>query len=153
MPVRALLLTVPPMKPCFFRARRAALPLALAAALPTLLIVPGFAWAQTALPEIKITATRFAEEASSLSFGVSTLTVDEIQASGATTVNEAITRLLGIPGRLDTSGGNNYTLDLRGFGASADSNQVVVVDGLRLNEADLSGTGLASLPKIGRAHV
>lgn len=106
----------------------------------------GSAHAQTVLPEVKVTATRFSEDASSLAFGVSVITAAEIQASGATTVNEAITRLLGVPGRLDTSGGNNYSLDLRGFGATADSNQVVVVDGLRLNEIDLSGTGLASIP-------
>ena len=146
MPVRVLLLIDLPMKTCFYRARRAALPLALAAAFPSLMVVSGSAYAQNSLPEVKVTATRFAEDASSLAFGVSVITAEEIQASGATTVNEAISRLLGVPGRLDTSGGNNYTLDLRGFGATADSNQVVVVDGLRLNEADLSGTGLASIP-------
>jgi iron complex outermembrane recepter protein len=138
-------LIVLPMKSYFFSARRAALALALAAAFPGLSVVVGSAHAQAVLVEVKVTATRFAEDASSLAFGVSVITAEEIQASGATTVNEAITRLLGVPGRLDTSGGNNYTLDLRGFGATADSNQVVVVDGLRLNEADLSGTGLSSI--------
>jgi iron complex outermembrane recepter protein len=146
MPVRALLSMDLPMKPCLLRARPAALSLALAAAFAAIFFVTGSAQAQSSLPEVKVVATRFAEDASSLAFGVSSISAEEIQASGATTVNEAITRLLGVPGRLDISGGNNYSLDLRGFGSTADSNQVVVVDGLRLNEADLSGTGLSSIP-------
>ena len=34
-------------------------------------------------------------------------------------------KLLGVPGRLDLYGGGDYGLDLRGFGRTADSNQVV----------------------------
>lgn len=119
-------------------ARLAALPLALAVAFPS--------FAQTQLKEVLVTATRFTESAESLPFGVSVVTAEDIQASGVNSVNEAVMKLLGVPGRLDTSGGNNYTLDLRGFGASADSNQVVIVDGLRLNEADLSSASLAAIP-------
>ncbi len=124
--------------PCGVSARLCAVPLALAATFPLL--------AQPRLPEITVTATRFAEPAGSLPFGVSVITAEQIRASGAGTVNEAVMKLLGVVGRLDTSGGNNYSLDLRGFGATSDSNQVVIVDGLRLNEADLTSAGLASIP-------
>ncbi len=119
-------------------ARLAALPLALAAAFPS--------FAQTQLKDVVVTATRFPESAASLPFGVSVITAEDIQASGVNSVNEAVMKLLGVPGRLDTSGGNNYTLDLRGFGVTADSNQLVIVDGLRLNEADQATAGLASIP-------
>lgn len=54
-------------------------------------------------------------------------------------------KVLGVPGRLDTSGANSYGLDLRGFGQTADSNQVVIVDGHRLNEQDLSNAALGSI--------
>jgi iron complex outermembrane receptor protein len=118
--------------------RLAAFPVALLAAYP--------AWSQTQLPEMVVSATRFAEPAATLPFGVSVITAQEIQAAGVSTVNEAIMKLLGVVGRLDTSGGNNYALDLRGFGIAADSNQVVIVDGLRLNEADLTSAGLSSIP-------
>jgi len=104
------------------------------------------AWAQTRLPEVVVTATRFAEPAAVLPFGVGVLTAAEIQSSGASTVSEAVMKLLGVVGRIDTAGGTNYTLDLRGFGATAGSNQIVIVDGLRLNEADLSSAGLSSIP-------
>lgn len=126
------------MKTFALRARFAALPLALSAVFPAV--------AQTQLKEVVVTATRFPEPANSLPFGVSVISAADIQASGANSINEAVMKLLGVPGRLDTSGGNNYTLDLRGFGVTADSNQVVIVDGLRLNEGDLSSAGLASIP-------
>ncbi len=122
--------------------RLAALPLALAAAFPLL----AQSQVSRTLNDVLVTATRFAESAAPLPFGVSVITAKEIQASGANSVNEAVMKLLGVAGRLDTSGGNNYTLDLRGFGVTADSNQLVIVDGLRLNEADLSTAGLASIP-------
>ncbi len=101
--------------------------------------------AQTSLPPVAVTATRFPTAAADLPFGVSVLTADEIRSSGATTVNDAIMKLLGVPGRLDFNGGGDYGLDLRGFGATADNNQVVVVDGIRISEADLGGTRLAGI--------
>lgn len=101
--------------------------------------------ADVRLQPVTVTATRFAQNAVDLPFGISVLTDDEIKASGVTTVNEAIMKLLGVPGRLDLYGGGDYGLDLRGFGTTADSNQVVVVDGIRINEADLGGTRLAGI--------
>src|SRR6185369_2745656 len=120
--------------------RATALTLALAAVFPC-------AFAQTAaLKETVVTATRFAEPLQSLPFGVSVITADDIQASGAATVNEALMRVLGIVGRQDLFGGREYALDLRGFGGTADNNQVVIVDGLRVSEADLGGSRLAGIP-------
>jgi iron complex outermembrane receptor protein len=120
--------------------RASALSLALAAAFP-------FSFAQTpALKETVVTATRFAEPAQSLPLGVSVITADDIRASGAATINEALVRVLGVVGRQDFFGGGEYGLDLRGFGATADNNQVVIVDGLRFSEADLGGTRLAGIP-------
>lgn len=129
------------MKTRNLRAQLGALPLALMAT---------FSHAQTQpvaiLAETVVTATRFAEEAATLPMGVSVITATDIRTSGATTVNEAVMRLLGAPGRLDMYGGGNYTLDLRGFGETANSNQIIVLDGLRLNEADLGAPRLSGIP-------
>lgn len=132
------------MKTLPLRARRAALPLAiLAGSIPC-------AWAQSSAPyELQptvVAATRFAESLQSLPQGVSVITADQIRQSGVSTVNEAVMKLLGVPGRQDLYGGGDYSLDLRGFGSTADSNQVVILDGVRLNEADLGGTRLAGIP-------
>ncbi|HSW18076.1 MAG TPA: TonB-dependent receptor [Ramlibacter sp.] len=117
------------------------------------LVASPFVLAQTAtpapsrqLPETVVTAPRFAEDAMSLPLGVSVITADEIRASGATSVNEALIRVLGIPGKVDFYGVGDYGVDLRGFGATADSNQVVVLDGVRVSESDMGGTRLATIP-------
>jgi iron complex outermembrane receptor protein len=98
------------------------------------------------LPEVRVTAPRFADTERTLPYGVSVIDAGEIRASGASNVNEAIMRLLGVPGRVDFYGGGEYSLDLRGFGVSADNNQVIVVDGVRISEADLGGTRLVGIP-------
>ncbi|TFZ06363.1 TonB-dependent receptor [Ramlibacter henchirensis] len=121
--------------------RLARLPLALAALVPFALSAQ-----PAALKETVVTATRFPEPARPLPFGVSVITAQEIERSGAATINEALMRILGIVGRQDLFGGGEYNLDLRGFGATADNNQVIIVDGVRLSESDLGGTRLAGIP-------
>ena len=98
------------------------------------------------LKETRVTATRFPEPEQSLPLGVSTITADEIRASGATNITQAVMRLLGVVGRQDFFGGGEYSLDLRGFGPTADNNQVVVLDGIRISESDLSAPRLAGIP-------
>jgi iron complex outermembrane receptor protein len=130
------------MKNCILRAPLAALPLAVLATFSS----HAQTVASSDLPETMVTATRFTETLASLPMGVSVITADQIRATGASTVNEAVMKLLGVPGRQDSYGGGDYALDLRGFGTTSDSNQVVVLDGVRLNEADLGGTRLAGIP-------
>lgn len=132
------------MKTRVYCARLAALPLALAAAFPTLAQTPPATFS-AALKETVVTATRFAELNAVTAYGVSVITAEEIKNSGAATVNEAISKLLGVPARIDFFGSGNSTLDLRGFGPAATSNQVLIVDGLRLNEADLSSPLLSGI--------
>lgn len=143
-PVRVLKRVLSIMNAPSFSPRATALSLALAAAWPG-------ACAQVvaqriSLPDTVITATRFAEPLQSLPLGVSVITADDIRASGAANINEALMRVLGVVGRQDFYGGGEYNLDLRGFGVTADNNQVVIVDGLRFSEADLGGTRLAGIP-------
>lgn len=123
------------------RAPLAALPLAILATFPAL----AQSLATTGLSETVVTATRFAQESDTLPIGVSVITAEDIRSSGATTVNEAVMRLLGVVGRLDFYGGGNYSLDLRGFGQASDSNQIIVVDGVRVNEADLAAPRLSGI--------
>ncbi len=133
------------MKTCISSLRLAALPLALASAFAAPSV---FAQTQpvTTLNEVLVTANRAPGSRESQPFGTSVISAEDIQRAGAVTVNDAIMRILGIPGRQDYYGGGDYALDLRGFGTTADSNQVVIVDGIRINEADLGGTRLAGIP-------
>ena len=104
------------------------------------------AQAAASLDQVVVTGSRFSDDPRGLPFGVSVITAQDIRRSGAGTVNEAVMKLLGVPGRLDLYGGGEYALDLRGFGSTSDSNMVIVVDGLRLSEGDLGGTRLAGIP-------
>ncbi|MDP4300599.1 TonB-dependent receptor [Leptothrix discophora] len=98
------------------------------------------------LPQVVISGTRFADAADSQPIGISVITAEQISRGGYTTLNEAVMRQLGVPGRLDLNGGGEYALDLRGFGGTSDSNMVIVVDGIRVSEGDTGGTRLAGIP-------
>jgi iron complex outermembrane recepter protein len=95
---------------------------------------------------VVISATRMPQDPRLLPQGVQIITAKEIQDSGASTANEAIRWVGGVPGRIDSTGGRDQTLDLRGFGATASSNVVILVDGIRQNEGDSSGGALSWIP-------
>ena len=118
---------------------------------PTLLAVSlSHAQTQTAparsLSETVVTAARTPQDPTLLPQGVLVITAEQIQAAGMTHANEAIRWLGGVVGRIDTSGGRDQTLDLRGFGEAASSNVVILVDGVRQNEGDSAGASLSWIP-------
>ena len=118
----------------------------LALALPAASSVLAQSQAANVLKEVVVTASRVAGPRDAQPFGTSVITAEDIQRVGAVTVNDAVMRILGVAGRQDFFGGGDYGLDLRGFGVTSDNNQVVIVDGIRINEADLGGTRLAGIP-------
>lgn len=124
------------MNICFKRTRVAVLVLS---AFTTLA-----AMAQT--PADSHSGTRIAGQPDAQPFGISLITAEDIRRSGATTVNDAIIRLLGAGSHLDFFGAGEYSLDLRGFGKTADSNQVVMLDGVRMKESDFDAIRLAGIP-------
>jgi iron complex outermembrane receptor protein len=123
-------------------ARTLALGLSLSLCLPVLHAQPVVA----PLSEVVVTATRVPQTPGALAAGVTVIDAAAIEAMGASSVNEAIRWLAGVPGRTSTAGGSDPSLDLRGFGETADSNVVILVDGVRQNEGDSSGTQLSWLP-------
>ena len=107
------------------------------------------------LPITVVTAGRFQESAASQTQGVSVITAEDIKKTGARTVTQALERVLGLPVKLDLSGTGGGGIDLRGYGETAWSNQVVMVDGLRLSEGDQSAPllGGISIDAIERIEV
>jgi iron complex outermembrane receptor protein len=79
----------------------------------------------------------------------SVVTAEDIARSPAQTVQEIIAQTPGV--QLTTLyGGVNgagTTVDLRGFGAFASSNTLVLVNGRRLNDLDLKGVDLSTIPR------
>ncbi len=97
--------------------------------------------------EILVTATRFIENARELPVNSTVLTREEIERSPTTSLPEILSQQAGIGSR-DLFGNNasDSTIDLRGFGADAGQNTLVLVDGRRMNDIDLSGVVWSSIP-------
>lgn len=98
------------------------------------------------LPTVVVTANRIPEDPTLLPMGVTVISAADIRSAGITDVNEALRWLGGVVTRIDSSFTRNPTLDLRGFGETAGSNVVVLVDGVRQNEGDMSGAAISWIP-------
>lgn len=121
-------------------------PLALACAF-SLSILAANAFAQdTAVPEIVVTGARFPAQVSLAPIGATVITAEDIRRAGASDVNAAIRKIGGVFGRQSLDGSPDFALDLRGFGSNGSQNMVVLVDGVRMNENELAGPVLSSIP-------
>ena len=98
------------------------------------------------LQPIVVTANKYDENSLKIPSLVTVITKQQIEESGALTINEAIANIAGIQSRQSLSGGNELTLDLGGFGDTAQSNTVVLIDGIPLKEGDTSEIRLSGIP-------
>ena len=98
-------------------------------------------------PPVIVTATRFPEMASSAQPGVTVITAQDIRNSAAKTVPDLLSEQAGISVR-DLFGNNasSTTVDMRGFGASGTQNTLILIDGRRVNDVDLSGVQWSAVP-------
>jgi iron complex outermembrane receptor protein len=95
---------------------------------------------------VVISGSRFAADPALLPIGATSITAAEIRRAGATDVNQAIRKIGGVYGRQSLTGSPDFGLDLRGFGTNSDQNMVVVLDGVRLSENELTGPLLSTIP-------
>lgn len=98
----------------------------------------------TELPPLVVTASRL----SSLPAGTPVYVIDRtaIEQSTARNVSELLATVPGVSVRqLNGNAGTEGTLDIRGFGAAASTNTLILVDGRRLNDIDLSATDISGL--------
>jgi iron complex outermembrane receptor protein len=112
--------------------------------------VPALVAAQEAAPvmdEVVVTATRQAEALAGVPANVTVVGAEEIAASAAQTLPELLRSVAGVLVSDITGNGRSYSVDLRGFGETAALNTLVLVDGRRLNQADLSGVDWTLIPK------
>lgn len=98
------------------------------------------------LPPIIVTGSRFASDPAFAPIGATVITADQIREAGVGNVNEAIRKIGGVYGRANTTGTQDYDLDLRGFGATSSQNMVILVDGIRLSENEQTIPLLSSVP-------
>lgn len=106
---------------------------------------PALAQTGGELPDVQIQAKAPGLSASRQAHHVTVITAADIARSTAQSVSELlqVEANLGLQSYFGRDQG--ATLDMRGMGATASSNVLVVVDGVRFNENDLSGADLSSL--------
>ena len=118
--------------------------------LPAMLVVMP-AYGQTPMDEqsenILVTATRLDNEDSKALGHVTVISASDIENSTARTVPELLAREAGILSRsLYGNNGTRATIDIRGFGAASTQNTLILLDGRRLNDVDLSAVDYGAIP-------
>jgi iron complex outermembrane receptor protein len=99
------------------------------------------------LPPFDVWATRTGSGIVGASTSV--ITSQDIGRSPGTTIQDVLSREAGIQ-TWSTTGGNNgatTVVDLRGFGATAASNTLYLLNGRRLNDIDILSVDLSTIPK------
>lgn len=81
----------------------------------------------------------------SVPHGVSVITADDIARSPSTSVTDLLSRAANLNLQSFYGSDKYATVDVRGMGATAGSNVLVLIDGVRRNELDLSGADLSSI--------
>ena len=98
------------------------------------------------LEKIVVTPYRYGESLGDVPSSVSVVNSDQIASSGAGTTVGLLSDLSGVMVRDFTGNGSKATVDIRGFGEQAALNVLVLVNGRRVNEIDLSGTDWTQIP-------
>ena len=98
------------------------------------------------MKEVVVTGTRFEERIERIPTNITVIDEEDIRNSNAQSVPDLLRTQEGIVVRDLLGTGKTAQVDLRGFGESASSNVLVLVDGRRVNEIDLSGVDWTQIP-------
>jgi len=98
------------------------------------------------LEEVVVTATRDWEEERKVPYNVSVITEDAIRRSNAQNVADLLRTVPGVFVADLTANRKSVTVDIRGFGEAGPSNSLVLVDGRRINQIDISGADWTQIP-------
>jgi iron complex outermembrane receptor protein len=104
------------------------------------------AQSNTDLQPITVYGSRFQETIEKALPQTTIITSTEIEKSGLTNVSEILQKIGNLPVKTDLRGGNNVSIDLRGYGDAADNNVVVLLDGVRLSEDEGAPARISMIP-------
>ncbi|MCM8779385.1 MAG: TonB-dependent receptor [Candidatus Omnitrophica bacterium] len=99
-----------------------------------------------ALEKIVITPLRYAQDIQRIPAAVTVITKEEIEKSNAQTIVDLLRPVSSVVVRDYYGTGTKASVDLRGFGEFAGENTLVLIDGRRVNEIDLSGVAWTQIP-------
>ncbi len=98
------------------------------------------------LEEVVVTATRYEEDITSIPANITIISEKDINNSTAQNIPDLLRTETGIQVNDISGNRRHFTVDLRGFGETASLNLLVLVDGRRVNQADLSGVDWTQIP-------
>lgn len=98
------------------------------------------------LDTIVVTATRDPQEIPKIPANVTVITRTQIEQSKAQSTVDLLRTEVGVLVRDFTGSGKTVSVDIRGFGETGPLNTLVLVDGRRVNEVDLSGVDWTQIP-------
>jgi iron complex outermembrane receptor protein len=101
---------------------------------------------EVTLEAVVVTATRDVQEIRKIPANVTVITREEIEKSNAQTAIDLVRNEVGIVVRDYYGTGKMASVDIRGFGETGPLNTLVLVDGRRVNEIDLSGVDWTQIP-------
>ncbi len=101
---------------------------------------------EVTLEEVVVTATRDIEEIRKIPANVTVITEEKIKESNAQVVTDVLKDEVGVVVRDYFGTGKTATVDIRGLGETGPLNTLVLVDGRRVNEIDLSGVDWTQIP-------
>jgi iron complex outermembrane receptor protein len=115
------------------------------------LFMQGVAHAQSrtvVLPTIDVSTSRLGAGSTIVGTSSTVITAEDIANSPAQDLPDILGQQAGIQLQHVSAGANGSlnTIDLRGFGATASSNVLVLVNGRRFNDFDLQGFDFSSIP-------
>ena len=98
------------------------------------------------MEELIVTATRTEQKVEKVPANVTIIDAEDIKTSNSKSVPDLLRSMEGIQVRDLLGNGKSAQVDMRGFGETAASNTLVLVDGRRVNAIDLSGTDWTQIP-------
>jgi iron complex outermembrane receptor protein len=101
---------------------------------------------EVTLEEVVVTATRDIQEIRKIPANVTVITKKEIEQSTAQNIVDVLQNEVDVEVRDIYGNGKSASVDIRGFGETGLLNTLVLVDGRRVNEIDLSGVDWTQIP-------
>jgi len=99
----------------------------------------------TTLDTVVVSATRSEQSNVTTPASITVITRGEIEASGATSISDVLRGQGGIQVSDQIGDGNSISIGMRGFGSTAASNTLLLIDGRRLNNPDLAAPEFSSI--------
>jgi iron complex outermembrane receptor protein len=113
----------------------------------TALVSSALAQDGSQLPQINVDATRLGTTGI-VGASTSVVTAEDIARSPGQTIQDVLATIPGVQLQSLFGGVNgvNTTVDVRGFGAFASANTLILINGRRINDLDLAGVDLSTIP-------